>query len=65
MFKLIKGIVVLDGVVIVKVYLIVELDLFYDSNEKVIDIESEVEKFNDVIEVLKIELIKIRNNVEV
>lgn len=65
MFKLIKGIVVFDGVVIVKVYLLVELDLIFDKNEKVIDVEGEVVKFNSVIEVFKVELIKIRNNVEV
>ncbi|RLY71717.1 hypothetical protein D9V09_06710, partial [Staphylococcus epidermidis] len=44
----------------------VDLSLFIrlDSNEKVTDIESEVEKFNDAIEASKIELTKIRNNAE-
>lgn len=56
MSKLIKGIAASDGVAIAKAYLIVEPDLSYDSNEKVTDIESEVEKFNDAIEASKIEL---------
>ncbi|MBA9875448.1 phosphoenolpyruvate--protein phosphotransferase, partial [Ralstonia insidiosa] len=64
MSKLIKGIAASDGVAIAKAYLIVEPDLSYDSNEKVTDIESEVEKFNDAIEASKIELTKIRNNAE-
>ena len=50
MSKLIKGIAASDGVAIAKAYLIVEPDLSYDSNEKVTDTESEVEKFNDAIE---------------
>lgn len=64
MSKLIKGIAASDGVAIAKAYLIVEPDLSYDSNEKVTDTESEVEKFNDAIEASKIELTKIRNNAE-
>ena len=53
MSKLIKGIAASDGVAIAKAYLIVEMNLSYDSNEKVTDIESEVEKFNDAIEASK------------
>ncbi|MDU2697018.1 MAG: phosphoenolpyruvate-utilizing N-terminal domain-containing protein, partial [Staphylococcus epidermidis] len=64
MSKLIKGIAASDGVAIAKAYLIVEPDLSYDSNEKVTDTESEVDKFNDAIEASKIELTKIRNNAE-
>ena len=54
MSKLIKGIAASDGVAIAKAYLIVEPDLSYDSNEKVTDTESEVDKFNDAIEASKL-----------
>ncbi|HDJ3393355.1 TPA: phosphoenolpyruvate--protein phosphotransferase [Staphylococcus aureus] len=65
MSKLIKGIAASDGVAIAKAYLLVEPDLTFDKNEKVIDVEGEVAKFNNAIEASKVELTKIRNNAEV
>ncbi|MCD2455227.1 phosphoenolpyruvate--protein phosphotransferase [Staphylococcus aureus] len=65
MSKLIKGIAASDGVAIAKAYLLVELDLTFDKNEKVTDVEGEVAKFNSAIEASKVELTKIRNNAEV
>lgn len=65
MSKLIKGIAASDGVAIAKAYLLVEPDLTFDKNEKVIDVEGEVAKFNSAIEASKVELTKIRNNAEV
>lgn len=65
MSKLIKGIAASDGVAIAKAYLLVEPDLTFDKNEKVTDVEGEVAKFNSAIEASKVELTKIRNNVEV
>lgn len=65
MSKLIKGIAASDGVAIAKAYLLVEPDLTFDKNEKVTDVEGEVAKFNNAIEVSKVELTKIRNNAEV
>ncbi|CAC6764537.1 Phosphoenolpyruvate-protein phosphotransferase of PTS system [Staphylococcus aureus] len=65
MSKLIKGIAASDGVAIAKAYLLVELDLTFDKNEKVTDVEGEVAKFNNAIEASKVELTKIRNNAEV
>ena len=65
MSNLIKGIAASDGVAIAKAYLLVEPDLSFDSNEKVTDVEGEVNKFNQAIEASKVELTKIRNNAEV
>ncbi|WJC89710.1 phosphoenolpyruvate--protein phosphotransferase [Staphylococcus aureus] len=65
MSKLIKGIAASDGVAIAKAYLLVEPDLTFDKNEKVTDVEGEVDKFNNAIEASKVELTKIRNNAEV
>ncbi|EHS25618.1 phosphoenolpyruvate-protein phosphotransferase, partial [Staphylococcus aureus subsp. aureus IS-111] len=41
------------------------VDLTFDKNEKVTDVEGEVAKFNSAIEASKVELTKIRNNAEV
>lgn len=64
MSKLIKGIAASDGVAIAKAYLIVEPDLSFNSDEKITDTESEVNKFNEAIEASKVELTQIRNNAE-
>jgi phosphotransferase system enzyme I (PtsI) len=53
MSKLIKGIAASDGVAIAKAYLLVEPDLTFDKNEKVTDVEGEVAKFNNAIELIQ------------
>lgn len=58
MVKELKGIVVFDGIVIVKVYLFVEFDFFYEKIE-VMDVESEVKCFESVLEVFRIEFLMI------
>lgn len=59
----IKGIAASDGVAIARAYLLVEPDLSFDNN-KVSDVNAEVEKFQNAINTSKIELTKIRNNAE-
>lgn len=59
----IKGIAASDGVAIARAYLLVEPDLSFDNN-KVSDVNAEVEKFQHAINTSKIELTKIRNNAE-
>ncbi|MGW7861745.1 phosphoenolpyruvate--protein phosphotransferase [Staphylococcus xylosus] len=59
----INGIAASDGVAIAKAYLLVEPDLSFD-NEKVMDVDAEIAKFNHAIETSKVELTKIRNNAE-
>lgn len=63
MSKLINGIAASDGVAIAKAYLLVEPDLSF-TNEKVTDIDAEIQKFRNALEASKIELTKIRNNAE-
>ena len=63
MSKLINGIAASDGVAIAKAYLLVEPDLSF-TNEKVTDTDAEIQKFRNALEASKIELTKIRNNVE-
>ncbi|MBK3719798.1 Phosphoenolpyruvate-protein phosphotransferase [Staphylococcus arlettae] len=59
----IKGIAASDGVAIARAYLLVEPDLSFDNN-KVSDVNAEVEKFQNAFNTSKIELTKIRNNAE-
>lgn len=59
-----KGIGASDGIAIAKAYLLVEPDLSF-NNEKVADIDAEVEKFKAAINQSKVELTQIRNNAEV
>ena len=59
----IKGIAASDGVAIARAYLLVEPDLSFDNN-KVSDVNAEVERFQNAINTSKIELTKIRNNAE-
>ncbi|MCG7338798.1 phosphoenolpyruvate--protein phosphotransferase [Staphylococcus sp. ACRSN] len=59
----INGIAASDGVAIAKAYLLVEPDLSF-NNEKVTDVDSEIEKFKHAIDTSKVELTKIRNNAE-
>ncbi|OEK19490.1 phosphoenolpyruvate--protein phosphotransferase [Staphylococcus saprophyticus] len=63
MSNYINGIAASDGVAIAKAYLLVELDLSFDS-EKVSDVDAEIAKFNNAIQTSKVELTKIRNNAE-
>lgn len=60
--KVLKGIVVSDGVVIVKVYMLVDLDLLF---EKIIvfDMDVEVVWLYDVFDVFKVELKVIKDKV--
>lgn len=59
-----KGIGASDGIAIAKAYLLVEPDLSF-NNEKVTDVDAEVEKFKAAINQSKVELTQIRNNAEV
>lgn len=59
-----KGIGASDGIAIAKAYLLVEPDLSF-NNEKVADVDAEVEKFKAAINQSKVELTQIRNNAEV
>ena len=63
MSNLINGIAASDGVAIAKAYLLVEPDLSF-TNEKITDIDAEINKFKNAVEASKIELTKIRNNAE-
>lgn len=63
MSNLINGIAASDGVAIAKAYLLVEPDLSF-TNEKITDINAEINKFKNAVEASKIELTKIRNNAE-
>ena len=63
MSNLINGIAASDGVAIAKAYLLVESDLSF-TNEKITDIDAEINKFKNAVEASKIELTKIRNNAE-
>lgn len=56
-----KGIGASDGIAIAKAYLLVEPDLSF-NNEKVTDVDAEVEKFKAAINQSKVELTQIRNN---
>ncbi|WP_414739003.1 phosphoenolpyruvate--protein phosphotransferase [Macrococcoides caseolyticum] len=59
-----KGIGASDGIAIAKAYLLVEPDLSF-NNEKVADVDAEVEKFKAAINQSKVELTQIRNNAEI
>ncbi len=59
-----KGIGASDGIAIAKAYLLVEPDLSF-NNEKVTDVDAEVEKFKAAINQSKVELTQIRNNAEI
>ncbi|WP_414043521.1 phosphoenolpyruvate--protein phosphotransferase [Macrococcus animalis] len=59
-----QGIGASDGVAIAKAYLMIEPDLSF-SNEKISDVDAEVEKFKAAINQSKVELTQIRNNAEV
>ena len=63
MANYINGIAASDGVAIAKAYLIVEPDLSF-NNEKVTDVDAELQLFKKAIETSKVELTKIRNNAE-
>ncbi|WZE69840.1 phosphoenolpyruvate--protein phosphotransferase [Macrococcus psychrotolerans] len=64
MMTTLKGIGASDGIAIAKAYLLVEPDLSF-NNEKVTDVDAEVEKFKAAINQSKVELTQIRNNAEV
>ncbi|WP_422732905.1 phosphoenolpyruvate--protein phosphotransferase [Macrococcoides caseolyticum] len=59
-----KGIGASDGIAIAKAYLLVEPDLSF-NNEKVADVDAEVEKFKAAVNQSKVELTQIRNNAEI
>lgn len=59
-----KGIGASDGIAIAKAYLLVEPDLSF-NNDKVADVDAEVEKFKAAINQSKVELTQIRNNAEI
>lgn len=59
-----KGIGASDGIAIAKAYLLVEPDLSF-NNEKVADVDAEVEKFKVAVNQSKVELTQIRNNAEI
>lgn len=59
-----KGIGASDGIAIAKAYLLVEPDLSF-NNEKVADVDAEVEKFKAALNQSKVELTQIRNNAEI
>ncbi|MCU5745632.1 phosphoenolpyruvate--protein phosphotransferase [Staphylococcus sp. SQ8-PEA] len=63
MSKRLTGIAASDGVAIARAYLLVEPDLSFE-NDKVAQVEPELDKFRDAINTSKIELTKIRNNAE-
>ncbi|MDJ1152844.1 phosphoenolpyruvate--protein phosphotransferase [Macrococcus caseolyticus] len=64
MMTTLKGIGASDGIAIAKAYLLVEPDLSF-NNEKVADVDAEVEKFKAAINQSKVELTQIRNNAEI
>lgn len=59
-----KGIGASDGIAIAKAYLLVEPDLSF-NNDKVADVDAEVEKFKAAVNQSKVELTQIRNNAEI
>ncbi|PKE34278.1 phosphoenolpyruvate--protein phosphotransferase [Macrococcoides caseolyticum] len=64
MMTTLKGIGASDGIAIAKAYLLVEPDLSF-NNEKVADVDAEVEKFKAAVNQSKVELTQIRNNAEI
>ncbi|PKE00010.1 phosphoenolpyruvate--protein phosphotransferase [Macrococcoides caseolyticum] len=64
MMTTLKGIGASDGIAIAKAYLLVEPDLSF-NNDKVADVDAEVEKFKAAINQSKVELTQIRNNAEI
>ncbi|MDJ1109182.1 phosphoenolpyruvate--protein phosphotransferase [Macrococcoides caseolyticum] len=64
MMTTLKGIGASDGIAIAKAYLLVEPDLSF-NNEKVADVDAEVEKFKAALNQSKVELTQIRNNAEI
>ncbi|PKE07906.1 phosphoenolpyruvate--protein phosphotransferase [Macrococcoides caseolyticum] len=64
MMTTLKGIGASDGIAIAKAYLLVEPDLSF-NNDKVADVDAEVEKFKAAVNQSKVELTQIRNNAEI